>query len=224
MPLNRSVVASRAGVVQTVIHDKNICGCVSSNPANMIVIRHVPDDGLYDYYLHIAQYSSLVTVGQTVAQGQPIALSHQIGYTCGSSTCAAGTCPSECTPGANLHFHIQNAAGQRVDTTFDDVGAVVGCNTYTSGNYLDQTPPISSISLSGTLGENGWYKSTVQATISATDNLVGVAYSQYNLNGTGWITYTGPFSISNNGSNTLQYQSVDNSGNWETVKINCIQN
>lgn len=85
-------------------------------------------------------------------------------------------------------------------------------------HYRDNTPPVSSISLSGTMGENNYYTSTVYATISAVDNSSGVAYIQYNLNSSGWVTYPGPIIINQNGSNTLEYRAVDNAGNWEAVK------
>ncbi len=218
MPLNSTIVAARSGIVQDVVENLTICGCVQTNSANWIVIRHEPDDGLTDWYLHIAPNGAIVNEGDRVVQGQPIAYSHQIGYSCGSSTCAPGTCPSSCNPAAHLHFHVRNSAGQRVYITFDDVGAVVGCKTYTSGNVYDTVPPTSAISLSGTLGDNAWYRTSVTATISATDNNSGVSYSQYNLNGAGWINYTTPFVIHNNGSNILQFRSIDAAGNWEIAQ------
>ena len=87
----------------------------------------------------------------------------------------------------------------------------------------DTTPPTSSISLSGTVGENSWYKTSVNLTISASDSGSGVDYSQCNLNGTGWKTYNGTFNVSVNGTNTVQYRSVDNSGNWESTKSKTIK-
>lgn len=82
----------------------------------------------------------------------------------------------------------------------------------------DSTPPSSLIFLTGSLGDNGWYTTTVNVLITASDSGTGVDYSQYNLNGTGWITYSGAFTVSRNGSNTVQYRSVDNAGNWEAIK------
>ncbi len=82
----------------------------------------------------------------------------------------------------------------------------------------DSIPPVSSVLLSGTVGENGWYRSSVFATISAVDNLSGVSYSQYNLDGGGWVVYSAPIDITANGAHTLRYQSVDNMGNWESEK------
>ena len=150
MPLNRTIVAARSGYVYDVVESRTICGCVDTNAANWVVIRHTPDDGLSEWYLHIAQNGALVNEGDPVVQGQPIALSHQIGNTCGSSTCAPGTCPSACNPGAHLHFHIRNNnTGQYLYTTFDDVGAIVGCQSYTSGNYYDITAPVTTATLSG---------------------------------------------------------------------------
>lgn len=230
MPLNSTLVAARSGIVMTVKQDSKACGCTDDNlpKGNWVIIKHDPDDGLYDWYVHIAQNGSLVSVGQRVTQGQPIAKSHQIGKTCSSRnfTCATGTCPYDatiCKPFPHLHFEVRNSSGTKIYTTFDDVGAVVGCNYYKSGNYYDTTPPVSTAALSGTMGENGWYRSNVVAAITATDNASGVNYSQYNLNGAGWVNYTSPVTISVNGSNTLQYRSVDKAGNWESVKTTTIK-
>ncbi len=145
MPIGREIVAARAGIVDTVVQQYDDCGCSSANRYNYIKIRHNPNDGLYDYYIHIGKNRSLVSPGQAVAQGQPIAYSDQIGYTCGSSTCPAGTCRNgSCNPGAHLHFHVSNSAGTRQYVRFDDVGDLVGCRTYTSGNYYGGRVPIGS--------------------------------------------------------------------------------
>lgn len=134
MPLNSKVRAARGGTVDKIVQGYSYCGCRSSNPANYIRVRH--SDGTYAYYVHIEKNSARVSLNQVVSQGQWLADSHMIGYTCGSTQCPSGTtCPS-CKGGAHLHFHVTNSAGQRLHIHFDDVsgGHVYGCRYYTSGN------------------------------------------------------------------------------------------
>ncbi|MBI2980301.1 MAG: hypothetical protein HYY41_05715 [Chloroflexi bacterium] len=78
--------------------------------------------------------------------------------------------------------------------------------------------PVTTISLSGTMGNNDWYLSDVTVTLVAT--------SEYSLNSGGsWQTYSLPFIISSEGTNTVLARTRDNAGNLEsptasrTVKI-----
>jgi Bacterial Ig-like domain (group 3)/Pro-kumamolisin, activation domain len=82
---------------------------------------------------------------------------------------------------------------------------------------IDETAPVSAASLSGTL--NGpVYVSPVKVTLSASDNLSGVASTAYQINGGAVQTYTAPFSVANLGSNTVTFHSTDKAGNVETSK------
>ena len=85
---------------------------------------------------------------------------------------------------------------------------------------VDSTPPTTSRSLSGTAGENGWYTSAVQVTLSASDNSggSGVKLIQYRIDSGSWHTYSSPFTVSGDGSHTVRYKSQDNAGNWESEK------
>lgn len=86
----------------------------------------------------------------------------------------------------------------------------------------DMNPPTTEISLSGLSGTNGWYRSPVEVTLTATDNLSGFNATYYNL-GVSYMDTT-IFSIGNDGLNSIYYYSEDNVGNFEapnyqTVKI-----
>jgi hypothetical protein len=89
---------------------------------------------------------------------------------------------------------------------------------YTFSTYSDTTPPTTTITLAGTLGENLWYISPITITLTATDDLSGVDYTMYDLDSTGWTLYTNPFTVSEDMIHTIQYYSVDTIGNTETVK------
>ncbi len=60
--------------------------------------------------------------------------------------------------------------------------------------------------------------SPVIVTLSAVDDIVGVDYTMYRLDSGNWITYTSPFTVSQDAAHTVEYYSVDNAGNTETVK------
>lgn len=87
----------------------------------------------------------------------------------------------------------------------------------------DVTPPETTISLSGTLGTKGWYLSDVTVTLTATDDISGVAKTEYSFDGTTWTTYNVPFTITTEGTHTIQYRSVDNAGNQEAAKSETIK-
>jgi hypothetical protein len=80
------------------------------------------------------------------------------------------------------------------------------------------TPPTTTHSLSGTMGENGWYVSNVVVTLTATDDVSGVDYTKYRIDSGSWQTYSAPFTVSTNGEHTVDYYSVDNVGNEESQK------
>lgn len=86
----------------------------------------------------------------------------------------------------------------------------------------DTTPPITTINLSGISGLEGWYVSDVTAKLSAMDDISGVANTAYSFDGINWINYTGPFTITNEGSTTVYYNSTDIAGNVETTNSETI--
>jgi len=95
----------------------------------------------------------------------------------------------------------------------------------------DTTPPVTTSSLAGTVGQNGWYISDVTVTLSATDppdvfdlggdgytGLSGVNHTYYKIDSGTWKKYTTPFVISVNGQHIVSYYSDDIAGNVETEK------
>jgi len=137
MAIGTDIVAMKGGTVTIVVEHLTSCGCSSANDSNYVQIDH--GDGTVAQYVHIGKDQAIVAVGQQVVQGQVIAHSNQIGWTCGSGTCVAGTCSVACTPGPHLHFSVLRS-GVRQYISFDDVpgGSIVGCQSYTSGNTGNQ--------------------------------------------------------------------------------------
>jgi hypothetical protein len=88
---------------------------------------------------------------------------------------------------------------------------------------VDNTPPVTTASLSGTAGSNGWYTSAVQVTLSATDDLSGVAATYYTVDGGSQQTYSAAFAVSGDGTHTVKYWSVDKAGNTETANTKTVK-
>ncbi len=88
---------------------------------------------------------------------------------------------------------------------------------------IDTTAPLTVGTYTGTLGKNGWYTSSVTATLSATDALSGVAEIDYNLDAGGWTTYTGPILINGEGAHSLVYRATDKAGNVESAHTAALQ-
>ncbi|MFA5932939.1 MAG: hypothetical protein WCV81_01585 [Microgenomates group bacterium] len=98
------------------------------------------------------------------------------------------------------------------DFQVNDTSILTGDASY------DQTAPTTIIKLTGTTGNNSWYKSDVIVELNATDetNGSGILKTEYSLdNGQTIQTYTEPFTISQEGINKLKVKSTDNAGNEE---------
>jgi parallel beta-helix repeat protein len=87
----------------------------------------------------------------------------------------------------------------------------------------DFDPPVTTISLEGTIGNNDWYISQVLVTLISSDDISGINYTEYSYDGINWINYTGAFSIFNEGITTLNYRSIDNAGNIESTLIKLVK-
>ncbi len=124
------------------------------------------------------------------------------------------------------HQRIRQYTGGHVET-WGDVSMSIDCDVLdgvVGVPYLrDLLPPISSLSLEGKLGLAGWYTSQVIVNLSAIDSISGVSYSQYNLDGAGWETYSSPIILGEQGIHTLLFQSIDLAGNWESIQTATIK-
>lgn len=64
-------------------------------------------------------------------------------------------------------------------------------------------------------GANGWHVTPVTVTLSAVDDVSGVARTEYRLEGGDWVDYTGPFTVDEDGVHMFVYRSIDEAGNVE---------
>jgi hypothetical protein len=75
---------------------------------------------------------------------------------------------------------------------------------------IDETPPHTTAGVTGV--------QSVQVTLTATDNLSGVASTVYQIGGGSWQTYSGPFVVSGTVSQTVSFYSTDDAGNVESTE------
>jgi hypothetical protein len=87
---------------------------------------------------------------------------------------------------------------------------------------IDSVKPTTTATLAGTPRTNGWYISSVDVTLSATDPngaiASGLAQTLYQVDGGALTAYTGDFTVSGDDSHTVAYYSVDNAGNTEKTQ------
>jgi len=79
-------------------------------------------------------------------------------------------------------------------------------------------PPVTTVTLGGTILANNWYVTSVTLNLSAIGDVSGVNETKYRLNGGAWHNYTGNVSLSNDGTMLVEYYSTDYGGFVETVK------
>lgn len=82
----------------------------------------------------------------------------------------------------------------------------------------DITPPVTTASVWPMPNGNGWNRTDVQVTFSATDDISGVARTECNVDGTGSVAVTAPVNVTTEGVHGLDYFSIDRSQNIETAK------
>ncbi len=82
----------------------------------------------------------------------------------------------------------------------------------------DGLPPVTTATLSGTPGLNGWFvSSAVNIALDATDDHSGVSTIVYRLDGGPWRTYDGIFAVAGDGIHAVDFFSRDAVGNEETA-------
>jgi len=79
----------------------------------------------------------------------------------------------------------------------------------------DGSPPSVDGSFSGTQGDNGWYTSSVSASVAASDNRSGVASAEVSIDGGGWRE--SPAQISGDGTHEASFRATDVAGNQATA-------
>ncbi|MDD1756777.1 MAG: Ig-like domain-containing protein, partial [Methanomassiliicoccales archaeon] len=85
---------------------------------------------------------------------------------------------------------------------------------------IDFDAPVSSAKVDGVMGQEGWYVSSVDVVINASDSLSGLLAIQYSLDGGSWENYTSAVTISEPGEHSLLFRAEDVAGNLQdTVEL-----
>ncbi len=93
----------------------------------------------------------------------------------------------------------------------DNAGHVSDATTTLS---VDTTTPSINVSVTGTTGNNGWYKSIVQVSAVADDATSKVGTFQVSIDGAAYQAYTNTMQIPlNDGHHTIRFKAVDKAGN-----------
>ncbi|HEX7392166.1 MAG TPA: hypothetical protein VF374_04370 [Thermoplasmata archaeon] len=87
------------------------------------------------------------------------------------------------------------------------------------GDLTIDWPLVETVaSLSGTLGNAGWYVSNVNVTLTATGGELGVDRTMYELDDVSWEEYDSPIECAEDGNHVLNYRSYDLGGNSEPIQ------
>ncbi len=123
-----------------------------------------------------------------------------------------------------MHYNETTELWEDVTTWVDIInniiyGEVSSLSTFAVIEMVDGNAPITTHELTGTLGNLGWYITDVVVTLTATDDLSGVAITEYSLNGVNWEEYIGPFNLEIEGETKVYYRSIDIAGNVEDTRL-----
>jgi hypothetical protein len=108
-------------------------------------------------------------------------------------------------------------ANQSVSQTFFDLAGNPGSATVTAIS-IDRTAPVTTAVENVPANQNGWHNTSVFVTLLPTDNLSGLASTEFNLDGGSFTPYTAPIAITAEGIHTLQYRSTDRADNQEALR------
>jgi len=88
-----------------------------------------------------------------------------------------------------------------------------------TSTLVDTHAPVSTVAVTGTLGNGGWFVSLATVTLSASDPSPSSGFtSLYRIDGGAWTPYTSAVSVSTDGRHLFEYVSADVAGNAETVR------
>jgi hypothetical protein len=188
-------------------------------------------------YLDGGTFTATLTVTDTSNESASVSTSVTVPYKITASAGPNGAItPSgdtHVTPGGSLAYSIApdvlyealdvvvdgTSQGPVTSYTFDNVSADHDISV--SFKLIDTTPPTSAAAYTGDIGTNGWYITDVTVTLSATDDITGVAEINYTLDGVSNTVTASSVAVpvSGDGEHTLSYRAKDVAGNEEAVNV-----
>jgi len=119
-------------------------------------------------------------------------------------------------------WHWKETAGWEDVTVFvDEVNNIVYGQVTSLSLFAvmeDSGPPVTTITLNGVSGSNGWYVSNVTVDLTSCDDVSEIAAIAYSLDGVTWIRYCAPFQIIREGTTTVWFNSTDVANNAEATR------
>jgi hypothetical protein len=102
---------------------------------------------------------------------------------------------------------------------------VVIANGIASDSVEINHPPVTTASIAGTSGTNGWYVSNVVVTLSASDpdGADDIVATKFTIDGGPAQDYSGPFAVTGDLVHQITFWSTDKSGNVETANAQTIK-
>ena len=232
--LNASASDSTSGVASFEISLDNATWTAQSSPLMLNF-----SDGTYTVYLRAidnAGHEYLLTQEIKVDSQSP-ALSHQVQGTLGENSWYTSDIQVEVTqvdpaPSSGIQsFQTSldgaNWADYSAPLNFSEGTYVLQMRVVDNADHqdldgiplnVDTTPPSIDATLSGTLGSNNIYISPVEAAVSVSDNLSGIAATEYSLNGSAWEPYTSQLTLAG-GVYALQFRTKDTAGLVSTTQV-----
>lgn len=136
----KTIVAAADGWIRDLVQHHNACCCSSvCIPCNnYVVMEHANNE--WTKYLHIAQNSAQVSIGQYITAGTSLATEGDVGYTCSSGSGSRPPVPCNGSSGGThncaRHLHFELRIGGRFGTyenpDFCNIGYVAQGQTYTA--------------------------------------------------------------------------------------------
>jgi hypothetical protein len=88
---------------------------------------------------------------------------------------------------------------------------------------VDAAAPITTLHLNGTMGNEGWFVTSVMMSFESVDTQSGVNATWYKLDDAPWAMYTAPVLVSSEGRHMIAYYSIDVVGNKEQTMISFLR-
>lgn len=96
----------------------------------------------------------------------------------------------------------------------EDVAGNTATKTVT-GIKIDRSAPVTTATVPA-VPASGWYSGPVQVTLGASDNLSGIDFTKYSVDGAAAQDYSGAFSFSQEGTHKITFWSKDGAGKIES--------
>jgi hypothetical protein len=129
---------------------------------------------------------------------------------------ATGTYSYDLTPFAGKAVLIRVIVDNTNYLGYSGAGSFCIWNLAITGKK-DLTPPVTTMTMSGTMKDSGWYTTAVKFVITATDSGSGMGEIHYIVDGKETVVAgaKAEFTVSGNGQHNVQYWGVDKIGNVE---------